>query len=70
MKSSANFGYRSDITQMDLFAPVTKDVHTRHCCSIHGCKYGDDDCTVFHMGALQEHECEVCSETRWRKNKA
>lgn len=26
---------------------IYQDVHTRHCCKIHGCKYGDDDsCTV------------------------
>jgi hypothetical protein len=21
-------------------------VHDTHCCAIHGCKYGDDDCPV------------------------
>jgi len=26
---------------------IDVDVHTRHCCKHHGCKYGDDDiCTV------------------------
>ncbi len=25
--------------------PIT-DVHTRHCCKICGCKYGESDCTV------------------------
>ena len=23
-----------------------KDVHTEHCCEIHGCKYGHDNCPV------------------------
>jgi len=26
---------------------IDYDVHTRHCCKIHGCKYGEDEfCTV------------------------
>lgn len=27
-------------------AEVVKDVHTEHCCTFHGCKYGDKDCPV------------------------
>jgi hypothetical protein len=38
------------------------DVHTRHCCKYHGCKYGDDDCTVFHGNKEQEYDCEECDE--------
>ena len=38
------------------------DVHTRHCCKYHGCKYGDYDCTVFHGNKEQEYDCEECSE--------
>jgi len=27
---------------------MVKDVHTEHCCAIHGCKYGEEDvCTVW-----------------------
>lgn len=40
-----------------------KDVHTEHCCSIHGCKYGEDsDCTVVRYGAPQSFPCEYCQE--------
>lgn len=40
------------------------DVHTRHCCKYHGCKYGDYDCSVAYRGKLQEFECESCIEDR------
>lgn len=39
------------------------DVHTRHCCVIHGCKYGDDACTVVTKKGTQEGLCEDCYET-------
>lgn len=35
------------------------DVHTRHCCRIHGCKYGDADCTVV-VNKLDIAGCEEC----------
>ena len=38
------------------------DVHTRHCCKYHGCKYYDYSCTVFHGGKEQEYDCEECIE--------
>ena len=37
-----------------------RDVHTEHCCAIHGCKYGDDDCTVMHGKQVQSWWCEDC----------
>ncbi len=37
-----------------------KDVHTEHCCAKHGCKYGDDDCTVTTGLAPQSFDCESC----------
>ena len=37
-----------------------KDVHTEHCCKVHGCKYGDDDCTVAYGEKTQSHPCEAC----------
>ena len=37
-----------------------KDVHTEHCCIRHGCKYDDDDCSVFVHGAKQSYDCESC----------
>ena len=39
-----------------------KDVHTRHCCAKHGCKYGDDNCTVVSGEKIQEYTCEICEE--------
>jgi hypothetical protein len=37
-----------------------KDVHTEHCCKIHGCKYGDSDCSVAMGTKKQSHPCESC----------
>lgn len=38
-----------------------KDVHTEHCCILHGCKYGkEDDCTVMKRLASQSYTCETC----------
>lgn len=39
-----------------------KDAHTEHCCLQHGCKYGDDDCTVITGKAEQSFRCELCLE--------
>lgn len=36
------------------------DVHTEHCCEIHGCKYGDEKCTVLTRAATQSDLCETC----------
>ncbi len=39
------------------------DVHTAHCCILHGCKYGDDTaCTVKRGLAAQSYLCEDCPE--------
>jgi len=40
------------------------DVHTEHCCVIHGCKYGDDNCTVANKTKKQSFECQFCWEDR------
>lgn len=37
------------------------DVHTAHCCQMHGCKYGRSDCTVKIHGG-QEQMCDFCYE--------
>lgn len=37
-----------------------KDVHTEHCCVIHGCKYGDEDCPVATKKKPQSFVCESC----------
>jgi hypothetical protein len=42
-----------------------KSVHTEHCCRIHGCKYGDDDCPVENKTKVQSFECEMCSDSRF-----
>lgn len=40
-----------------------KDVHTEHCCVLHGCKYGKDDiCTVTQKIAPQSFICETCND--------
>lgn len=52
-------------------------VHESHCCSIHGCKYGDDDCPVA-TGKTHGIKCEDCfsdeerlkSDPSWSKLKA
>ncbi len=37
------------------------DVHTAHCCAVHGCKYGDGQfCTVEQDEKLQSYKCEEC----------
>jgi len=37
-----------------------KDVHTEHCCIVHGCKYSDEKCTVTTRRLKQSHGCENC----------
>lgn len=37
-------------------------VHQTHCCSIHGCKYGDEDCPVVRGVIIQDYPCEDCKE--------
>jgi hypothetical protein len=39
-----------------------KDVHTEHCCVLHGCKYGKDFfCTVVQKKKPQSFICESCA---------
>lgn len=39
------------------------DVHTTHCCPVHGCKYAENDCSVL-AGAPPAYSnnngCEIC----------
>jgi hypothetical protein len=37
-------------------------VHRTHCCSEHGCKYGNDDCPVVSGDVKQDYPCETCSD--------
>ena len=46
-----------------IFTPEpeeNRDVHTEHCCVIHGCKYSKPDCTVTTDTKRQSHACESC----------
>lgn len=40
------------------------DVHTSHCCIVHGCKYQDSDCTVTTGTEPQQYDCEYCTDDR------
>lgn len=35
-------------------------VHTRHCCVVHGCKYGDKGCPVYLGYKKQDSPCYTC----------
>lgn len=35
-------------------------VHRTHCCIMHGCKYGDENCPVTDGEIRQEFPCEEC----------
>ena len=37
-----------------------RDVHTEHCCAVHGCKYGDRGCSVKTGAKAQSYTCERC----------
>lgn len=43
-----------------------RDVHTEHCCALHGCKYGyegpDSPCSVVTGRKPQNHLCESCND--------
>ena len=42
-------------------AGVNQDgVHATHCCTLHGCKYGDEDCPVLQQRVRQEYPCKEC----------
>tara|TARA_R110000772_G_scaffold16535_5_gene46829 strand:- start:3571 stop:3966 length:396 start_codon:yes stop_codon:yes gene_type:complete len=41
--------------------PDNIGVHVNHCCSDHGCKYGDMDCPVAYGDAVQKYPCESCA---------
>ena len=40
-------------------------VHETHCCSKHGCKYGDEDCPVVLDLIKQRYPCEWCNDNRY-----
>ena len=60
-KSNTGFPPNSGCDAMDLH--YTKDVHTEHCCVIHGCKYGQHDtCSVVNERKPQSFICEDCDD--------
>jgi hypothetical protein len=36
-------------------------VHRSHCCILHGCKYGDENCPVKNRVVIQTYPCEECN---------
>jgi len=42
-----------------------KDVHTEHCCIVHGCKYGLRRCPVSSEKKKQSGPCQSCWEETW-----
>jgi len=36
--------------------------HEGHCCVLHGCKYGDEDCPVVTKETKQKYLCECCDD--------
>ncbi len=38
------------------------NVHTSHCCEVHGCKYSDDWCPVATKKMTQQYLCERCED--------
>jgi hypothetical protein len=45
------------------FPPDSAGVHATHCCTEHGCKYGDAGCPVADGTVQQDYPCEFCEET-------
>lgn len=41
-------------------SPYNIGVHVTHCCGLHGCKYGHDDCPVQKGEYAQQYACEYC----------
>jgi hypothetical protein len=63
-----DFDYVEEKIQNDILDRIVpkpenvpeKDVHTEHCCVLHGCKYGNDDCPVQLGDKKQSFPCETC----------
>lgn len=61
---------RLDVMSLAKEVPETREsernVHTEHCCLVHGCKYGNDECPVATKKQRQTHLCEMCSwDSEW-----
>ena len=42
-------------------------VHEGHCCALHGCKYGDEDCPVTNGQTKQKYVCGHCTYDGFEK---
>lgn len=62
--AAMNLNTSDPSNQLDLFVDhtQTKCVHTEHCCIVHGCKYGDEDCPVASKTKHQSFPCFICWE--------
>jgi hypothetical protein len=49
-------------TQNEMGSRSWYAVHMRHCCMVHGCKYGENECPVVNEIAQQDHPCAECKE--------
>lgn len=43
---------------------MNTNVHSEHCCIIHGCKYVDENCPVEKGLQKQSYPCEVCGDDK------
>ncbi len=46
---------------------MVTDIHTRHCCPTHGCKYADHECSVLTGAGEAESACADCAEDAKRR---
>jgi len=46
----------------EVMAVRNIEVHRAHCCRLHGCKYGAEDCPVAMGEFVQFSLCEVCCQ--------
>lgn len=69
MKSKSIYERALEIRH-NIIYDIDVNVHTRHCCKNHGCKYGDDDiCTVVttnHYGMTGD--CQSCFDERFQRS--
>ena len=47
---------------------IRESVHAAHCCVLHGCKYGADNCPVTNGVVKQKYPCAWCIE-EWPQSK-
>lgn len=47
---------------------MEKDVHTEHCCSVHGCKYASAACTVADGSKSPSFPCWMCEQDEQERN--